>query len=238
MNRSIAKYLFYAMEFFRGEHVNKYLKELEAIQYRSKKEILEIQKSKLHKLLDYISLNNDFYKNKYQGYDLKKEFHQLPSLTKNEFRNNYKKLISNGDFKHMELVETSGSTGIPLQFYRDRVIFGYTLASLYRARRWWGLDVGSMEAMLWGVPLNTKAKIKAKTKDLLLNRFREREYNINIDTLFEFYNKIKKNKPDYIFGYTSMVYEFALFVERKKGDGKNLKLKAVIAKREKIYQAS
>ena len=223
------------MEFVRGEHVYSYLKELEANQYRSKERIREIQKIKLHKLLDFVSLNNDYYIDKYKGFDVKNEFYLLPPLSKEELRNNFKKLMSKGKFKYIEIVETSGSTGIPLQFFRDRVTFGYTLASLYRARRWWGLDIGSMEAMLWGVPISAKAKVKAKIRDFLLNRFREREYNIDLDTLFEFYNKIIKKKPDYIFGYTSMVYEFALFVKGIKGDGNDLGLKAVICTAEKIY---
>jgi phenylacetate-CoA ligase len=235
MNRSVAKSLFYLMEFIRGENVYRYLRELERNQYLSKEEMVDLQKKKLNKLLNFVLSNNPYYSRKYKGYDVIDGFQMLPPLKKEELRENYQNILSTSSKKHLDLVETSGSTGIPLQFYRDRMVFGYNLASLYRARRWWGLDIGYKEAMLWGVPINAKARFKAKIRDMFLNRFREREYNINPDTLLDFYHKILKMRVDYIFGYSSMVYEFALYVRERKLDGKALGLKAAICTAENIH---
>ncbi len=235
MNNTLAKYLFYTLEYIRGEKVYEYLQELEKNQYLSKNEIKNIQKDKLSQLLKFVLKNNRYYQNKYKGFDAFNDFSHLPLLNKEELRENYKNIISGSSTEKLDLIKTSGSTGIPLKLYRDRVIFGYTLASVYRAHRWLGLDIGSKEAMLWGVPTAFKEKWKAKSRDFLLNRFREKEYNISEQTLLDFYKKIKRNRPDYIFGYSSMVYEFALFLKEKGLDGKPLKLKAAICTAESIH---
>jgi len=235
MNRTIAKMLLYSIEYMRGEKLYSYLNELENNTSLSREQIELLQKNKLKKLLDHTMLNNPFYINKYNGNNVYESFYQLPVLTKEELRDNYKELISSHSQNKLDLVETSGSTGVPLQFYRDRVVFGYTLASLYRAHRWWGIDVGYKEAMLWGVPVSLKGKIKVKIKDLLLNRFREKQYNINPQTLGAFYKEIRNKRPDYVFGYSSMVYEFALYLKDNNINLKSIALKTAICTAEKLH---
>ena len=234
MNKIVAKYLFCGVELCRREHVTRYLRDLEKNQFLSKSEIASLQIEKLHGLLKRILVSNEFYQEKYKGYDPFVDFSSIPILTKDELRENYDKIVTSENKSKTYLVETSGSTGIPLQFYRDKLVFGYTLASVYRGHRWWGLNIGFKEAMLWGVPIGFKNRLKAKLKDCVLNRFREREYNLNHDTLIDFYHKVKRRKPDYLFGYSSMVYEFAMFVKENRLSGHELGFKNVICTAEKI----
>lgn len=234
MNKFYAKIIFYLIEGVRGEKVHAYLKELEKNQSLPRSDIESLQRNKLNTLLKYVIEKNDYYKNKFNGFDVANSFESLPILLKDELRDNYKSILTGGS-NRLDLVETSGSTGVPLQFYRDRVVFGYTLASLYRAHKWWGIDVGCKEAMLWGVPVSFKGKLKIKAKDFLLNRFREVEYNINPTTLHKFYTDVVKKKPDYIFGYSSMVYEFAMYLKENSINLKSANLLAAICTAEKIY---
>ncbi len=219
----------------RGEKVLTYLAELESNQRLSRNQINQIQQLKLQKLLHYVLKHNDYFIEKYKGYDPFNDFSSLPILSKEELRSNYKQLVTPNADKRMDLAKTSGSTGVPIKFYRDRVLFGYTLASIYRAHRWYGIDIGSKECMLWGVPIGLKNRFIVKTKDFLLNRFREKEFNLNTNTLIHIYDKILRERPDYLFGYTSMIYEFALFIQDTARDGKALKLKIVICTAEMIY---
>lgn len=235
MNRTVAKALFHTIEYIRGEHVHLYLNQLEKNQYLDSHEIRQLQNNKLQKLLSNTLQHNDFYKEKYKGRDVFGAFETLPVLTKDELRDNYQEIVSKNRSNRLDLVETSGSTGLPIQFYRDRTTFGYTLAALYRAHRWWNLDIGHKEAMLWGVPVSVKGKIRAKIKDKLLNRFRENEYNITPTTFKLFYSRIMKEKPDYLFGYSSMVYEFSIFLKQNGLKIQNGTLKAVICTAEKLH---
>ncbi|MFW8600791.1 phenylacetate--CoA ligase family protein [Desulfobacterota bacterium M19] len=230
----IAKYAFYTVEFFRQEYVYRHLKELEKNQFLSPCEINNLKSNKLNKLLKYVLNNNLFYQKKYTGFNPLEDFSSIPILTKDELRENYNNIVTKQHKQKTYLVETSGSTGAPLQFYRDKLVFGYTLASLYRGHRWWGLDIGFKEAMLWGIPIDYKNRLKAKLKDIMLNRFREREYNISHDTLFDFYHKVKRRRPDYLFGYSSMIYEFAMFLQEMNLPGGNLGINNAICTAEQI----
>jgi len=235
MNRRLAKYLLLAIERARGERVDRYLPELERNQFLSAHEIDRLQREKLRALLTFVLQRNDYFRQKYKGLDALEEFSRLPILTKQELRENYQRMVTRGREKRVNLVKTSGSTGEPLKFYRDRTVFGYTLASVYRAHRWYGLDVGAKEGMLWGIPASWKNRMKMRGRDLLLNRFREIEYNLDPGVLQRFYNDVRRKKPDYLFGYSSMVYEFALFVNERGLPSTGLGLKGVVCTAEMIH---
>ena len=236
MNSRISKKILCSIECLRGEYFYKYLKELELNEKLDSISVHKLREEKVSNLLDFTLKNNKYYKQKFKSYNVNK-FEELPILTKNELRENYNHIRSTPKkyFNRLDLVETSGSTGIPLQLYRDRVTFGYNLASLYRAHKWWGLDVGTKEAMLWGVPVSFTGKIKTRAKDLILNRFREKDYNINSETFTDFYSKILSKKPMYIFGYSSMIFEFSIFLHSNNITLHDTSIKCVICTAEKLH---
>ena len=235
MNRQLAKHLLLAIERFRGERLDRYLPELERNQHLPTSQIAQLQRDKLRSLLTFVLDTNQYFQKKYAGRDALGEFSTLPVMTKQELRDNYKDLVTPGAKRAVDLVKTSGSTGVPLKFYRDRTVFGYTLASVYRAHRWHGLDLGAKEGMLWGIPPSWKNRAKMRTRDLLLNRFREIEYNLDPRVLQRFYDDCRRKRPEYLFGYSSMVYEFALFVQETKLLGTELALKGIICTAEVIH---
>jgi phenylacetate-CoA ligase len=235
VNRTLAKYLLLAIERARGERLDRFLRELERNQALPAREITRIQHEKLRALLTFVVQRNDYFREKYKAFDAFQEFSRLPVLTKQELRDNYRRLVTPGCEKQLSLVKTSGSTGEPLKFYRDRTVFGYTLASVYRAHRWHGLDLGAKEGMLWGIPASWKNRMKMHGRDLVLNRFREAEYNLDPRVLQRFYEDVRRRRPDYLFGYSSMVYEFALFVHEMKLPGAKLGLKAIVCTAEMIH---
>jgi len=233
MNKTIAKWVFFSLEFLRREPVYSSLKEHEYIQQKNKSRIKKIQQKKLEKMIYYVMKHNKYFQRKYAGYDVINDFFNLPIMTKDELKNNYKVIVTDNNGK-LDLAKTSGSTGKALKFYRSRTLYAHSLASKFSGHRWYGLDVGSKEARLWGVPVNLKDKIKTRLRDLILNRFREKSFDITEDVFFDFYKKILKKTPEYIYGYTSMLYEFALFLKEKQIDGNMLQLKVVICTSESI----
>jgi len=235
VNRTLAKYLLLAVERIRGERLDRYLPELERNQFLPAREINRLQQEKLRALLSFVVHRNDYFRQKYKGFDALEEFSRLPVLSKQELRDNYQHMVTQGCEKRVNLVKTSGSTGEPLKFYRDRTVFGYTLASVYRAHRWHGLDVGAKEGMLWGIPTSWKNRMKMRGRDLVLNRFREIEYNLDPRVLQQFYDDVRRKRPEYLFGYSSMVYEFALFVNEMNLGGTGLGLKGLVCTAEMIH---
>ena len=234
MNSALAKLVFLAVERVRGEHVGRFLRELEGNQRLPLPEIKRLQAAKLDDLLRDVLRKNDYYRRKYSGFKPLEDFSGLPVLTKQELRENYQRIVTPGAKGKLDLGKTSGSTGEPLKFYRDRRVFGYTLASVYRAHRWHGLDIGAKEAMLWGIPSPWGKRMRMHARDFLLNRFREAEYSLEPRVLLRFHRDIVRRRPAYLLGYSSMVYEFALFLDEASLSGRELGLKAVVCTAESI----
>jgi phenylacetate-CoA ligase len=232
VNKRLAKLLFLQVERLRGERVEEYLKQLLQNQHLPRESLNALQQVKLRALLKVAFNQNEFYRKKYSGLDLERDFLKLPLLTKDELRENYQQLVTAP--KRLDLAKTSGSTGKPLKFYRDREVFGHTLASVYRAQSWYGIDIGAPSGMLWGIPARPIDRVKMHLRDWALNRFRERDYNLDPSVLKDFYQTVLKRRPEYLYGYSSMVYEFALFVEHSSASLRSAGIKAVICTAESI----
>ena len=214
--------------------MDRYLPELERTQFLPAAQIRQLQLERLNSLLRFVLRKNEYFREKYRGTDAFEDFSGLPILAKQELRENYQRVVTPELKRTVSLHKTSGSTGEPLKFYRDRIVFGYTLASVYRAHRWYGLDIGSKSAMLWGIPSGWRNRMKMHGRDLLLNRFRESEYNLDPQVLQQLYQNMQRKRPEYVYGYSSMVYEFALYLRDKRLQATELALKGVVCTAESI----
>ena len=165
-----------------------------------------------------------------------KDFAKFPELTKEDLRVHYADLIARDKKRLTSIAKTSGSTGFSLHFPKDRMTTATQRAAMLRGHRWYGVDIGAMEGRLWGIPVNFKERMIIRLTDVLLNRFREREYNLFPDTLDHFFRLLWRRRPDYLMGYTSMVYQFALYCREQKLPSHELGLKMVKCTSETIHE--
>lgn len=231
---AVAKRILLIGGWFHGERIGAHLAEAEANERLGRDALFGIQRDKLERLLRFVLQHNPYYVRKFAEINPLDDFIRVPLLTKQELRENFLALVTPGSGR-LERCKTSGSTGEPLKFFRDPMVFGHTLASVYRAHRWHGLDVGAREAMLWGIPSGRLARLRVRLRDMALNRFRERAYDLSPEVLNHFFETVSRKRPEYLFGYSSMVYEFALFVRERQYDGAALKLRAAICTAETIH---
>lgn len=234
MNDRIAKFMFLAAEYLRGERVDVYLKQMEVLQWQSRTDIHDFQSRCLRSLTSFAIASNPYYKAKYEGIDPIENFGDLPLLTKQELRRNARQISTPGWDRRLRLCKTSGSTGEPLAFFRDGLSFGHSLASAYRGQRWYGLDIGSRMAMLWGIPSTPMGRLQMRMRDVLLNRFRQRDIDLSDPVLTAFFSRLHESRPRFLFGYPSMVYEFALFCRDHDLDIRGLSLRCIICTAESI----
>lgn len=215
---------------------------LEKSQYWKPEQIYAYQENKLVQLLRHCNRNVPFYQEWFKNNSLSPEeitldnIDLLPAIDKNFLRENLNLLTAKSGKGKYEKAKTSGSTGIPLHFPKSLSSTAFQLAAMYRGHMWHGVEPGDREARLWGIPVDPLARMKTRATDLLLNRFREREYNLNHDVLLDFFHTLLKKKPVYLMGYTSMVIEFAHFLEELNKDGTQLELKMVKCTSETISE--
>ena len=107
---------------------------------------------------------------------------------------------------------TSGSTGIAMRFWQDSEHQAWVEASQWRGRRWWGLERGDLQLVLWSRPAdNTRwSSAKAWAKYRLRNC-------IQVDTFQDFDEAsvrglarvLARRSPPLVYGYGSSIGRLA-----------------------------
>lgn len=242
MHTAMAKGALFLLASLRGLPLASALHKLEKSQWWSGNQIEVYRNQNFSKLINHCANYVPFYREFFReaGIDSRKmtadELKFLPVISKTDLRQDMVRFMADGDSGRIEEAKTSGSTGIALHFPKSLNASAFQLAAMYRGHRWHGVEPGAKEARLWGVPVNRATRYKTRVKDLMLNRFREREYNLNQEILLGFCNNIMMRKPEYIMGYTSMVAQFAQFLEERGIDGTVYGLKMVKCTSETVTQ--
>ena len=160
--------------------------------------------------------NNPFYKELAQ-IDSFKNWSDLPILNKTNLQKPLSERLSSGyNEKSVYLNKTSGSSGTPFIFAKDKFCHAVTWASNIYRFGWYGIDFNSSyQARFYGIPLDFIGNKKERFKDFLSHRYRFSIFNLSDDVLEGFLKDFKTKKFDYINGYTSSIVLFAKFLQQK-----------------------
>lgn len=197
-------------------------KELSRIQSLSNSEFNEWHKKKKWEIVKYHVRNNEFYKNK-TGEIIPDRWEDLPVLTKSDFQNSNEKLISD-TFNKKDLYTgyTSGSSGHPFNYAKDKFAHAMTWALIKNRYKNFGLTLSSKQARFYGIPFERLDYIIEKTKDALSNRVRFPVFDLSDEMLEVFLGKFKTTSFDYVYGYTNSIVLFARYLIKKNVILKNI----------------
>lgn len=243
MNNFIAKNLVYfPIQVLRGEKVREYLPEVKDIERLPLERIRDLQSARLRELIDYSAKNIPFYRELFDSRGIRpgdirtySDLMKIPVLTKRTILENEKRLINPSFTEKMRIRKTGGSTGMTLHFMKERNALALNDAVMYRCYSWYGIDIGDKQARFWGVPVAAKLRRKEMLKDFVLNRIRISAFDISEASCLKQYERIRKFRPAYFYGYTTAIYGFCLFMKKLGIDLNTLELKGVICTAEKMY---
>ena len=178
---------------------------------------------KRNEIVNFHLKNNSFYQNLVGKSEIK-NWNDLPVLTKKDLQQPLKERISKGySEKKIFVNKTSGSSGDPFIFAKDKECHALTWASIIYRFGWYGIDFNSSyQARFYGIPLDFMGNKKERFKDFLSNRYRFSIFDLSDKVLEKVLLKFKTSKFDYINGYTSSIVLFAKFLQTK-----NIVLKTV-----------
>ena len=160
--------------------------------------------------------NNSFYRNKI-GNHLPDKWEDLPILEKSDYQDDLVKLLSNSYTKKNTYISTtSGSSGHPFYFAKNKEAHAMDWALIQDRYSWHGLDISSKQARFYGIPLEKMAYRKEKIKDLIMNRVRFPVFDLSDECLEQFSQVFEEKRFDYIYGYTSSLVLFARFLLRNE----------------------
>lgn len=174
-------------------------------------------------IVTYHLKNNLSYKN-FIGEKTSKKWEDLPIMTKKDFQKPLIQRLSQGfTKKNIYINKTSGSSGDPFIFAKDKFCHALTWANIMDRFAWYGIDFNSsLQARFYGIPLDFVGNRKERLKDFLSNRYRFPIFDLSDAVMERMLGKFYCKKFDYINGYTSSVVLFAKFLQNK-----NLILKTV-----------
>ena len=173
--------------------------------------------NKKQEILKYHLENNPFYQ-QLVGSKTISNWNDLPVLNKQNLQKPLLERLSKGySLKDVYVNKTSGSSGTPFVFAKDKYCHALTWASNMYRFGWYGIDFNnSYQARFYGIPLDFFGNKKERIKDFLSHRFRFSIFDLSDLVLEKMLLKFHKSKFDYINGYTSSIVLFAKFLKDKE----------------------
>lgn len=168
-------------------------------------------------IVNYHLQNNSFYKQIATHID-PKDWNSVPIITKLDLQQPLENRLSRGfTVKNCHVHKTSGSSGTPFIFAKDKYCHAITWSGFIDRYGWYDLNFNtSKQARFYGIPLNKKDYYKERLKDFLSRRFRFSVFDLSDDQLEKNLSRFKSTAFDYINGYTSSIVQFAKYLERKE----------------------
>ena len=217
------------------------LKALEASQWWSPEELEQYRLKKLRAFLQYIQEKVPYYQKLFKSLEFDPQIQslsdlsQLPILEKSHIREHI------DDFKSVEAGElkrsnTGGSSGEPLVFFMGRGRISHDVGSKWRATRWWDVDIGDKEMVVWGSPIELGAQDKVRMiRDRLLRTTLLPAFEMSDEKLAQFINDIRAFKPKMLFGYPSSLSLIARYARNQQIAMGDLGIKVAFVTSERLY---
>lgn len=190
-------------------------KEVEKRQWLSRDELTALQWNRLKQLVEHAYENVPFYRSRFKEIGLEPgdiksftDFSKIPILTKTDVRKHREELLSRklAPGVKIAVANTGGSTGIPLQFYRELENVELRLV-IARGRRWYGWTTGERTFHIWA-KYNEPSK-----KALLVGYYLFNAFDVTDEKMHEMALFLQKFKPFLIFGYVSTLVLFTEFLK-------------------------
>lgn len=214
--------------------------ELSRIQSIPEDQYLTYIQEKKQAIVAYHRQHNAFYKALISS-QKNSIWEELPVLTKADLQQPLPQRLSTGyTRKNVYVNKTSGSSGHPFIFAKDKVAHALSWASFQDRYEWFDLDINtSKQARFYGIPLDFIGYRKERLKDWLGNRYRFPIFDLSDTQLKKIHQKFTVTPFEYLNGYTSSIVLFAKYLKQHQIILKNIcpTLKACIVTSEMLFES-
>ncbi len=234
--------LFPIHEWVKGHRTLANLKELEITQWLPPERLSVLRLGRLRRFLASAGEQVPYYKRVFKeiGFDAKsivslQDLSALPILTKSLIKEHLSDLIA-AESRGICRFNTGGSTGEPLIFYIGKERVSHDVAAKWRATRWWGVDVGDPEIVVWGSPIELAAQDRIRTwRDRILRTRLLSAFEMSPEKLNEYVATIRRFNPRMLFGYPSAISLIARHAQAMGQAADNFGIEVVFVTAEQLY---
>jgi phenylacetate-CoA ligase len=161
---------------------------------------------------------------------------RLPFLTKSIIRREGERMKSGAAGK-LTRFNTGGSSGEPLIFYLGKERIAHDVAAKWRATRWWGVDIGDPEIVVWGSPIELSAQDRLRAaRDYLMRTELLPAFEMSEARLSAFVERIRARRPAMLFGYPSAIARIAEYAAKRGIALDALGIEVVFVTSERFYE--
>ena len=240
--RLVADVLFPVHEKLKHHDTVARLKVLEKTQWYSISKINELQATKLRHFIAYIYQHVPYYqqlmqKNHLTPDDIQSasDLQKLPFLDKAAIRANFDQIKSDENLV-IKVMATGGSTGEPLKFGLGNDRISHDVAAKWRATRWWDVDIGDKETVLWGSPVELGSQDRVRQlRDAMIRSKLVPAFDISDANAKSLLLDIQHFKPKMLFGYPSSMSLLAKYALDHHIDMTACGIKVAFVTSERLY---
>lgn len=216
----VNRVIFPAQEWVKGKPTMARLRELESSQWLSPEDLRRKQFQALHAHLDFAYREVPYYTRLLDEHGLQpariqsfEDFARIPYLTRDLLRRHLDDLQPRRKLRGVRRMSTGGSTGSPVTIMVDAERAAFTDATRLRAHRWFGVDMGAPEIVLWGSPIETGRQDVIRTvRDWLVNSRLLSAFDLSEPALARYADILARRRPRKLFGYASALYLLARYL--------------------------
>ena len=157
------------------------------------------------------------------GQDRWESLHGFPVATKDDLRRDARSFVATDLAEAPSRSVSGGSTGSPVTSYCDPEASGIVKAALIEGRAEWGIHPWSRCLSVWGHAKYLGSGLRGRVKlgkrrllDAVANRRVIPAYDLGKKAVLKFNRAWKRDKPDFIVGYASALYEIVRLHEQLK----------------------
>ncbi len=215
---------------------------MEEVQWWPAKRVAELQLRRLQEFLQDVAVNVPYYREVFAANGFAPadvggvaDLQRLPFLTKSVIRANTDAL-RHVQAKGLARFNTGGSSGEPLVFFIGKKRVSHDVAAKWRATRWWDVDIGDPEIVVWGSPIELGKQDYIKmVRDTLLRTRLLPAFEMSEAKLDDFIATIRSVRPRMLFGYPSALTHIARHACKRKLPMTDLGIKVAFVTSERLY---
>lgn len=238
----VAKILFPLQEKLKKHDTVAIRQAMDSSQWWTAEKLGEFQLERLRAFLTKVGTHVPYYRDCFKNlsFDPQKitslaNLQKLPLLTKSIIRTEGDRMKSD-IAQGLARFNTGGSSGEPLIFFIGTERVSHDVAAKWRATRWWDVDIGDTEIVVWGSPieLGTQDRVRA-IRDKLMRTELMPAFQMNDTNLDQFVARIRERRPKMLFGYPSAINHIATHAQRRGIPLNDLGVKVVFCTSERLY---
>ena len=198
----VSQFLFPLHERLKKHSTVRVRREMEETQWWSPEQLRALQLKKLQVLLAEVGSQVPYYRDLFKrlAFDPRAvrsldDLRQLPFLTKTEIRA-HTEALKHDHAQGLSRFNTGGSSGEPLIFFIGKERVSHDVAAKWRATRWWNVDIGDPEMVVWGSPIELGAQDRVRwLRDQLIRTELLPAFEMSDAKLDAFLDAIRSKKP-------------------------------------------